>query len=135
MYPNTTQMLVVDDMMAMRIRVSNQLKSMGFVNIQQAGNGEEAFAILEKSSAAGQPIEFIISDWNMPVMTGIDFLIKLRSSENFKSLPFLMVTAEGEKQQVVKALKSGVTDYLIKPIDSILLQQKIVSIWTKLKSA
>ena len=71
----------------------------------------------------------------MPAMTGIDFLIKLRSSENFKSLPFLMVTAEGEKQQVVKALKSGVTDYLIKPVDSILLQQKNVSIWTKLKSA
>lgn len=71
----------------------------------------------------------------MPAMTGIDFLIKLRSSENFKSLPFLMVTAEGEKQQVVKALKSGVTDYLLKPVDSILLQQKNVSIWTKLKSA
>ena len=71
----------------------------------------------------------------MPAMTGIDFLIKLRSSENFKFLPFLMVTAEGEKQQVVKALKSGVTDYLLKPVDSILLQQKNVSIWTKLKSA
>ncbi len=132
MFPNETQILVVDDMFAMRLRVINQLKSMGFMNIEQAGNGQEAFELLEKKRSENLPVQLIISDWNMPVMTGIDFLQKVRTSDTYAKLPFVMVTAEGEKPQVIKALKSGVTDYLIKPVDKELLHQKLTGVWTKI---
>lgn len=135
MFPLETRILVVDDMAAMRLRVTNQLKSMGFNDIEQAGNGKEALAQLEKGKSEGKNFSLIISDWNMPEMTGIDFLVAVRAHETFKSIPFLMVTAEGEKQQVVRALKSGVSDYLIKPVDKILLEKKLISIWSKLSAA
>lgn len=135
MFPKQTYILVVDDMVAMRIRVINQLKSMGFVNIEQAGDGQEAFSILEKKKSENTPIDLIISDWNMPVMEGIDFLNKVRSSVAFAQLPFIMVTAEGEKQQVIKALKSGVSDYLIKPVSQEVLEKKLSGMWNRQKAS
>ena len=124
MFPNETHILVVDDMSAMRLRVTNQLKWMGFSNILQAENGQAAFEILEKQTAEKQNVGLIISDWNMPVMTGVDLLLKVRSAAQYSKLPFVMVTAEGEKGQVIEALKRGVSDYLVKPIDKDLLKQK-----------
>lgn len=122
---NETKILIVDDMAVMRMRVINQLKGMGFIHIEQAGDGQEAYDILQKNKSEGTPIELVISDWNMPVMSGIELLEKLRAEKNFNSLPFVMVTAEGEKLQVLRALKSGVTDYLIKPVDRTVLEQKM----------
>ena len=134
MFPNEIQILIVDDMSAMRMRVSNQLKSMGFVNIEQAENGKEAFDKLEKMHNESKPIQLIISDWNMPVMSGLEFLQKVRTTETYAKLPFVMVTAEGEKPQVLKALKSGVSDYLIKPVEKELLRQKLLGVWNKLNT-
>ncbi len=119
-------------MSAMRMRVSNQLKAMGFVNIEQAENGQEAFEKLEKMQTENKSVQLIISDWNMPIMSGLDFLLKVRASATYAKLPFVMVTAEGEKPQVIKALKSGVSDYLIKPVDKELLQQKLLGVWNKI---
>ena len=119
-------------MSAMRMRVSNQLKAMGFVNIEQAENGQEAFDKIEKMQTENKPVQLIISDWNMPIMSGLDFLLKVRAFETYAKLSFVMVTAEGEKPQVIKALKSGVSDYLIKPVDKELLQQKLLGVWNKI---
>lgn len=131
MYPNETRILVVDDMAAMRLRVINQLKSMGFTNIDQAGNGQEAFDLLEKKRSENNPFDIVISDWNMPVMTGIDLLEKIRTNPAYENMPFVMVTAEGEKNQVVRALKSGVSDYLVKPVSAVLLTQKLTALHAK----
>lgn len=125
MIPGETRILVIDDMAAMRMRIINQLKGMGFLKIEQAADGQEAYNLIQKKQSEGDPIELVISDWNMPVMTGIDLLEKLRADKNFLTLPFVMVTAEGEKTQVIRALKSGVTDYLIKPVDKEILEQKL----------
>lgn len=132
MYPSNTRVLVVDDMTAMRIRVNNQLRTMGFDNIQQAGDGKEALALLESNLKNEKPIELILSDWNMPVMSGIDFLVKVRQHDFYGKIPFIMITAEGEKEQVITALRKGVTDYLIKPVEQATLEQKLTSVWQKL---
>ncbi len=132
MFPLDTPILVVDDMSAMRMRVTNQLASFGYTKIFEAGNGLEALQMIEKLQSENNPIKLVVSDWNMPEMTGIDFLIKIRSSLEYKTLPFLMVTAEGEKEQVIKAIKNGVSDYLIKPVDKVSLKLKLDSIWSKI---
>ena len=135
MVPNETKILVVDDMATMRTRVINQLKGMGFSSIEQAGDGQQAYEILQQKMSEGNPIELVISDWNMPVMTGIELLEKLRSEKNFSALPFVIITAEGEKPQVMRALKSGVTDYLIKPVDKVVLEQKLMDLTSIRKAA
>lgn len=135
MFPIQTKILVVDDMAAMRLRLMNQLKAMGYTNIDQAENGQEAFEVLEKKRSENNAIELVISDWNMPVLSGIDLLEKVRSNIHYAKLPFIMVTAEGEKQQVVRALKIGVSDYLVKPVDKSVLGQKLASLWERNKAA
>jgi two-component system, chemotaxis family, chemotaxis protein CheY len=128
---NEMRILVVDDMMAMRARVINQLKSFGVTDIEQAGNGEKAFEVLEQMRQNQKPINLVICDWNMPVMTGIDLLEKIRKDKFYSELLFIMVTAEGEKQQVIKALKSGVSDYIIKPFEQSVLEQKLAAVWSR----
>lgn len=131
MFPNECRVLVVDDMAAMRLRVTNQLTTIGFKQIEQAGNGQEAFDLMMKRKEENNPFQLVISDWNMPVLAGIDLLQKVRAVEEFKSLPFLMVTAEGEKEQVIRAIKTGVSDYLIKPVNIDALHQKLIAVWKK----
>lgn len=131
MFPKECKILVVDDMAAMRLRVTNQLGSIGYKNIEQAGNGQEAFDLMMLKKNENTPFDLVISDWNMPVLTGIDFLQKVRAIEEFKKLPFLMVTAEGEKEQVIRAIKTGVSDYLIKPVNIEALTLKLISVWKK----
>lgn len=135
MAANEIKILVVDDMATMRLRVINQLKGMGYLHIEQASDGQEAYTLLQQKMDEGNPIELVISDWNMPNMTGIELLEKLRSEKGFSSLPFVMVTAEGEKPQVLRALKSGVTDYLIKPVDKVILQEKLCGLAALRKAA
>ena len=131
MFSNDTRILVVDDVSALRLHVANQLKWMGFKEIEQAENGQIAFELLEKRRQQNQFFQLIISDWNMPVMTGIEFLKKVRSTEAYAKTPFVMLTSEVEKAEVIRALKSGVSDYLVKPIDKDLLQQKLLAVWAK----
>ena len=131
MFPNKTRILVIDDMAAMRLRVINQLKSIGFVNIDQAENGQEGFDLLEKRRNEKDEVNLVISDLNMPIMTGIELLEKVRTSAIYSKLPYVMITAEGEKEQVIRALKLGVSDYLVKPVEKSLLVQKLAALWTK----
>lgn len=121
------KVLVVDDFSTMRRIVKNILNSLGFDNIEEAEDGAEA---LKKVKAGG--IGFIISDWNMPNMMGIDFLKEVRADDNTKEIPFLMVTAEAQKENVMEALQAGVNDYIVKPFTADLLEEKLTSIYDKM---
>lgn len=114
------QILVVDDFLTMRRIIRTALNQIGFGNIHEAENGEAALAIMR-----GKKIDFVISDWNMPKMMGIDLLKAVRANEVYKDIPFLMVTAESQKENVMEAVKSGVSSYIVKPFTRETLEQKL----------
>jgi two-component system, chemotaxis family, chemotaxis protein CheY len=118
------KILVVDDFQTMRRIVRNVLKGLGFTNIVEADNGVTALEILK-----GEKIDFVVSDWNMPEMTGIELLKTIRASEEWKDLPFLMVTAEGKREQVIDAVKNRVNNYVVKPFTPATLEEKIRAIF------
>ena len=118
--------LVVDDFQSMRSLIKNLLVKRGFNNIVEADNGEDAWEILE-----AQTIELVISDWNMPKLKGIDLLRKVRASDKLKDTPFLMVTAEGYKENVLEAIKTGVSGYIVKPFSPAALEEKLAKIFVK----
>lgn len=117
--------LVVDDFATMRRIVKSSLKSLGFTNAIEAEDGKIALKELEKDEFG-----LIISDWNMPNMTGIEFLRAVRSDDRFKDIPFIMVTAEGQKQNIVEAVNSGVSNYIIKPFSPETLGDKIKKVFS-----
>ncbi len=123
------RILVVDDMNTMRKIIKGMLQKMGCDNITEADDGTPAWGLIQEAHAAGRPFEFIISDWNMPGMTGIDLLKNVRSKDEFKKVPFLMVTAEAEQSNVVVAVKAGVSNYIIKPFNPETLKAKIDKIF------
>lgn len=118
--------LVVDDFSTMRRIVKNCLKQLGFENITEAEDGEVALSKLGQAE-----FRFIISDWNMPNMMGIDLLRAVRSDTKLKGIPFLMVTAESQKENVLEAAKAGVSNYVIKPFTAEVLEQKMEAIFSK----
>ncbi len=113
--------LIVDDFGTMRRIIRNILKHLGYQNTIEAENGEQALKIIELD----REIDFIISDWNMPVMTGLEFLKQIKSDEIFKSIPFLMVTAEAQQENIIAAVQSGVDNYIVKPFTPETLDRKI----------
>lgn len=129
MFDPKTRILIADDMMTMRKIVMKNLKDLGFTDVQDAADGNLAWELFEK---ANPPIQLIISDWNMPNCSGLDFLRKLRASQlpNAK-LPFMMLTAEAEKHQVIEALKAGVTNYCVKPFTPEIFKQKLEETFKK----
>lgn len=114
------KVLVVDDFSTMRKIIKNNLKGMGFNNIVEAENGQKALEELKKES-----VGLIISDWNMPVMTGIELLKAVRGDAGLKSIPFVMVTAEGQKDNVMEAAKAGVSNYVVKPFTPDTFSEKL----------
>jgi len=120
------KVLVVDDFPTMRRIVKNLLKQLGFENIDEAEDGAQA---LVKLKAGG--FGLVVSDWNMPVMEGIDLLKHVREDETLKAIPFLMVTAEAEKDKVITAIKAGVDNYVVKPFTAEVLKEKLEKIADK----
>ncbi len=118
------KILVVDDMSTMRRIVKNIMKQLGFANVEEAENGQEALAKLK-----AETFGFVISDWNMPVMTGIDMLRAIRADEKLKPIPVLMVTAEAQKENLVEAIQAGVSNYIVKPFTAEVLQEKMNKIF------
>ena len=118
------RVLVVDDFSTMRRIIKNILRQIGFNNIVEADDGTSAWDVLNKDK-----IEFVISDWNMPQMTGIDLLRKVRSSDEFADLPFLMVTAEAQQENIIEAVQAKVSNYIVKPFTPETLKQKIDKIF------
>jgi two-component system, sensor histidine kinase and response regulator len=121
MLPKQIVFLVVDDFESMRLMIVNQLRSFGILTILKATNGAEALQILRE-----ERVDFILSDWNMPVMTGIDLLKAVRSDEKLRNLPFIMITAEAKREQLSDVINSGVSDLLLKPYTVSRLHEKIV---------
>jgi two-component system, chemotaxis family, chemotaxis protein CheY len=120
------RILVVDDFSTMRRIIKNILRQLGFTNILEADDGSSAWETLNKDK-----IDFIISDWNMPKMPGIELLRKVRSSEEFVNLPFLMVTAEAQQENIIEAVQAKVSNYIVKPFTAETLGQKIDKIFDK----
>lgn len=120
------KILVVDDFRSMRSLIKNILRKLGYTKVYEAEDGDTAWKLLQE-----EEIELIISDWNMPRMKGIDLLRKVRESEEYSHLPFLMVTAEGLKDNVVEAIKAGVSGYIVKPFSPQSLQDKIQKVFAK----
>ena len=121
------KILVVDDFATMRKVVRNLLKQVGYENIVEAEDGVMALKALKS-----QKIGLIISDWNMPNMTGLELLIAVRADEDLKTTPFLMVTAEALQDNVITAVKAGVSNYIVKPFTAEVLNDKIKKILEKL---
>lgn len=120
------KVLVVDDFPTMRRIVKNLLKQIGFENVDEAENGSDALNKL-KSGDYG----LVVSDWNMPVMEGIELLKNVRNDPQLKDIAFLMVTAEAEKERVIEAIKAGVDNYVVKPFTGEILKEKIEKIAQK----
>jgi len=127
------KILVVDDMATMRKIIKNMLNKIGFTNIVEADDGATGLPQVDSAIELGEPIEFIISDWNMPNMSGLDFLKKLRAREDTKKLPFLMITAEAEQSNVITAVQAGVNNYIVKPFSAQTLKEKIDKIFNTAK--
>ena len=117
------KILVVDDFATMRKVIRNLLKQGGFENVAEAEDGVAALKVLKS-----QPVDFVISDWNMPNMSGLELLKAVRADEELKEMPFLMVTAEALKDNVVAAVKAGVSNYIVKPFTAEVLNEKIEKI-------
>lgn len=128
MFDPKTKILVVDDMMTMRKIVMKTCKDLGFTEFVEAADGAAAWT---KISEAGSGIGLIISDWNMPVASGLDLLKRVRSDGRYKHLPFLLVTAESEASQVVEAMKAGVDNYVVKPFAPEKLKEKLTEVYAK----
>lgn len=123
-YDLNMRILVVDDFSTMRRIIKNILRQIGFNNVVEADDGTSAWEVLTKDR-----IDFIISDWNMPRMTGIELLRKVRASEEFGNLPFLMVTAEAQQENIIEAAQARVSNYIVKPFTPEVLKQKIDKIF------
>lgn len=117
------KILVVDDYNTMLRILSNLLKQLGFSNVETAQDGSEALKKLNESK-----FDFVISDWNMEPMTGIELLRHVRASEKNKGLPFIMVTAESKTENVIVAKKAGVSNYIVKPFNAETLKTKMESV-------
>lgn len=118
------KILIVDDFATMRRIMKNILKQIGFTNIVEADDGTTALEELKKTT-----VDLIISDWNMPKMTGLDLLKSVRSTDGLKEIPFLMVTAEAQKQNVIDAVQAGVTNYVVKPFTAEAISEKLEKIF------
>ena len=128
MFAPDIKILVVDDMLTMRKLVSKALKDLGFSNIVEASDGVIGWDAFSKAEPA---FGLVISDWNMPNMTGLDFLKKVRADAKFKSTPFLLLTAETEAAQVTAALTAGVNGYVVKPFTAAGLKAQLEKISAK----
>lgn len=117
------KILVVDDFATMRKVIRNLLKQVGYENIIEAEDGVIALRILKS-----QKIDLIVSDWNMPNMTGLELLKAIRADEDLGPTPFLMVTAEALQDNVIAAVKAGVSNYIVKPFTAEILNEKITKI-------
>lgn len=119
--------LVVDDFSTMRRIVRNLLKDLGFNNVEEADDGQEALAKLRESS-----FDFVISDWNMPNMDGLQLLSAIRNDASFSKIPVLMVTAEAKKENIIAAAQAGASGYVVKPFTAATLEEKLNKIFEKI---
>jgi len=121
------KVLVVDDFSTMRRIVKNLLRDLGFTNIQEADDGSTALPMLQNGS-----FDFVVTDWNMPGMQGIDLLKAIRADASLSHIPVLLITAEAKKEQIVMAAQAGVNGYIVKPFTAGTLKTKIDKIFERI---
>ncbi|MDB2386245.1 chemotaxis response regulator CheY [Shewanella sp.] len=121
------KILVVDDFSTMRRIIKNLLRDLGFNNTQEADDGSTALPMLQKGE-----FDFVVTDWNMPGMQGIDLLKAIRADDSLKHLPVLMVTAEAKREQIIAAAQAGVNGYVVKPFTAATLKEKLDKIFERL---
>jgi two-component system chemotaxis response regulator CheY len=122
--------LVVDDFSTMRRIVRNLLKELGYSNVDEAEDGQMALTKLKN-----EQFDFVISDWNMPVMNGLDMLKSIRAEPSLAKLPVLMVTAEAKKENIIAAAQAGASGYVVKPFTAATLDEKLGKIFEKMEKA
>ncbi len=122
------KILIVDDFSTMRRIIKNLLRDLGFTNTDEADDGNTALPMLKSGK-----YDFLVTDWNMPSMSGFDLLKAVRADENLKTLPVLMVTAEAKRDQIVAAAQAGVNGYVVKPFTAAVLKEKIEKIFERIQ--
>ncbi len=127
MVDKNISILVVDDFPSMRRIVRTLLKELGFSNVDEAEDGQEGLSKLR-----GGSYEFVVSDWNMPNLDGLDMLKEIRADNSLKHLPVLMVTAEAKKENIIAAAQAGANGYVVKPFTAATLEEKLTKIFEKL---
>ncbi len=128
MPPKEARFLIVDDMSTMRKIIRTILNQLGYTNVEEAENGKEALAKLRSGR-----FDFVLMDWNMPELDGLETLKQIRSDDKLKGLPVIMVTAEAKKENVLLAVQTGANNYVVKPFTPEVLKEKIEKVWTALK--
>ncbi|MDA7746369.1 chemotaxis response regulator CheY [Psychromonas sp.] len=121
------KVLIVDDFSTMRRIIKNLLRDLGFTNTFEADDGNTALPMLKEGG-----FEFVVTDWNMPIMQGIDLLKEIRKDPNLKHLPVLMVTAEAKREQIIEAAQAGVNGYIVKPFTAGTLKEKLDKVFERL---
>ena len=129
MNPNL-KFLVVDDFSTMRRIIRNLLKELGYSNVDEAEDGQSALGKLKREN-----FDFVITDWNMPGMDGLQLLQAVRADDTLSKLPVLMVTAEAKKENIIAAAQSGASGYIVKPFTSATLDEKLTKIFEKMNQA
>ncbi len=123
------KILIVDDFSTMRRIIKNLLRELGFNNTTEADDGQTALPILKKNK-----FDFVVTDWNMPGMTGLDLLKAIRADAALSATPVLMVTAERKRENIVDAAQAGVNGYIVKPFTAATLREKMEGIFKRLES-
>ncbi|MFT6985359.1 MAG: two-component system chemotaxis response regulator CheY [Psychromonas sp.] len=121
------KVLIVDDFSTMRRIIKNLLRDLGFTNTFEADDGNTALPMLKEGD-----FEFVVTDWNMPIMQGIDLLKEIRKDPKLKNLPVLMVTAEAKREQIIEAAQAGVNGYIVKPFTAGTLKEKLDKVFERL---
>ncbi|VAW92980.1 Chemotaxis regulator - transmits chemoreceptor signals to flagellar motor components CheY [hydrothermal vent metagenome] len=122
------KILIVDDFSTMRRIIKNLLRDLGFTNTQEADDGLTALPMLQNGD-----FEFLVTDWNMPGMQGIELLKEVRADDKLKKMPVLMVTAEQKREQIVEAAQAGVNGYIVKPFTAVTLKEKLDKIFERIE--
>lgn len=135
MFPLDTRILIIDDSPAIRQMVQAILQNIGFTDVQIADDGSSGYDLMTESYATGRPVQLVLADWHMTRISGYDLLLSIRQSPALKDLPFVMLTAENNVSEVLKAIRAGVSDYIVKPVDETALKSKLEAVYARLKKA
>ena len=133
MFPPTTKILVVEDMLPIREIVTSFLRNLGFQNITEADHVNEALKHLTTATDKQEPFQLIISDWKMPGMTGMDLLNSVRRKPEWTNIPFVFLTSESRQDQILRAVQAGANNYILKPLIEDTLRDKLRRTWDQLK--
>lgn len=132
MFPAGTRILIIDDMASLRDLLKAYLRRLGYKHISDASDGREAYQTMIAAKLSGSPFELIICDWNMPNITGLEFVKLVRANPDWKSIPIIMLTTENEKEKVMEAILAGATNYMVKPVEEQVLQEKLMRVYQKM---